>query len=189
MNAPANSTSVCCLKCKAPLPGTIFNLPDSAACPACGRRIRVEVFPALFREFTPGGQGETIMIEGEASCFYHPQKKAVVPCAACGRFLCALCDCELNAQHFCPACLESGRKKKKIAGLEDSRILYGRQALLLSILPLLITGLAAIYLALRYRQAPGSLVSPVRWAMPLALALGILQTLGITFLIFLAFKS
>jgi hypothetical protein len=63
------------------------------------------------------------------------------------------------------------------------RVLHSRQALVLSILPLFITGLAAIYIAIRYRKEPGSLVAPMRWAFTVALILGSLQTAGFLFLI------
>ena len=107
-----------------------------------------------------------------------PLKKAAVACDACGRFLCALCDCELNGRHYCPVCLEAGKRSENIRGLEEERFLYDRQAFVLAILPVFITGLAALYLTLRYWKAPGSLVSPSRWRMPAALTLGILQVLG-----------
>ena len=134
--------------------------------------------PALLRRIAPGREAEAVLIEGESSCFYHAQKKAIVPCDACGRFLCALCDCEVKGRHLCPNCLEAGQKKKNLEGLETVRILHSRQALMLSILPFFITGLAAIYVALRYRKEPGSLVAPMRWAFPTALILGSLQTLA-----------
>src|SRR5678815_2855123 len=86
-----NSPLVCCTKCKATLLSNVFNLPDFTPCPSCQTPLQIEVFPALFRRFTPGRAGETIIEESDASCFYHPQKKAVVPCEGCGRFLCALC--------------------------------------------------------------------------------------------------
>ena len=143
----------------------------------------VEVFPAFFRPFAPGHAGDWVMVEGESTCFYHPQKKAVVPCDVCGRFLCALCDCEIKGRHLCPACLESGQKKKSIQGLEDVRVLHSRLAFMLSLLPFFITGLAAIYVAIRYRKEPGSLVAPMRWAFPVALILGSLQTLAFLALI------
>jgi hypothetical protein len=136
------------------------------------------VFPALFRKQAPATAGEAVIIDGDSGCFYHPEKKAVLPCDACGRFLCALCDCELKGQHYCPACLQSGQRKQSIKGLEDVRVLYARQALVFSILPLFITGAAAVFMAIRYRKAPGSLVNPMRWAMPTALILGSLQTMG-----------
>ncbi len=176
--------AVHCNKCHNPLPDDLLNVTGLRACPSCGSWLQVAAFPALAVALVPGKAGERIVIEGEAGCFYHPHKKAVVPCDQCGRFLCALCDCELNGRHFCPACLELGKRKEKIQGLEDERFLYGRQAFVLAVLPLFITGLAAIYFALRYWTHPGSLVAPARWETPVALVVGSLQTLafGVLFL-------
>jgi hypothetical protein len=176
-----------CPKCFTTLGETILNQPDLASCPGCGQWLQVEVFPALFRKSNPGQRPELLMVEGESSCFYHPQKKAVIPCDSCGRFLCALCDCHVKDQHLCPACLQSGQKKTSIAGLEDMRALHSRQALILSILPFFLTGVAAIIVALRYRKEPGSLVQPMTWAFPVALVLGSLQVLFFLTLIAFAF--
>jgi hypothetical protein len=176
-----NAALIQCPKCSATLAGEVFNQPEATPCPRCAAPLQVEVFPALFRRIAPGRDGELVMVEGESSCFYHPQKKAAVPCDVCGRFLCALCDCEVKGQHLCPSCLESGQRKRSIRGLEDMRVLHSRLALILSILPLFITGLAAIWVALRYRKEPGSLVQPMRWAFPVALILGSLQTLILLF--------
>ena len=70
-----------------------------------------------------------MLVDGEASCFYHPAKKAVLPCESCGRFLCAVCDVEMNGQHLCPACLASGKKKGRLKQLENRRTLYDSLAL------------------------------------------------------------
>ena len=178
-----------CIKCGNPLPTEFLNTGGLTSCPQCGVNQQLEVFPAFFKTPEPSPAGERILVEGESSCFYHPQKKAVVPCEECGRFLCALCDVELEGRHLCPACLESGKKKKTIRNLEDERFLYNRQALLLSIVPFFITGMGAIYMAWRYWKAPVSLVHPMRWAMPVALVFGILQTVAFAVLIFAAVHS
>src|SRR4051812_40609984 len=107
-------TLVECPKCKTPLDESVLNQPALTPCPACAVPVQVEIFPAFFRPTMTGRDGEAALLENEATCFYHPQKKALLPCEGCGRFLCALCDCELHGQHFCPACLEAGRKKGKI---------------------------------------------------------------------------
>src|SRR5437870_10548188 len=180
---------VTCTQCGFVLNEAMFNQPDWSHCPSCRSLLRVEVFPTLFNAPAPAQTAQSVVTEGEASCFYHPQKKAVVPCEACGRFLCALCDVELDGKHLCPACLESGKKKKTIHSLEDMRMLYNRQALVLAVLPLFITGLAAIYVAARYWKAPTSLVRPMRWAMPVALVLGTLQTLVFVIVIIAAVRS
>ena len=114
-------TLIQCPKCRAWLMDGVFNQPEFAPCPACGMPLQMEVFPALFRKISAGQGGETIIVEGESSCFYHPQKKAVLPCDGCGRFLCALCDCELDGRHFCPACLEAGKTRGKIKSLDNQR--------------------------------------------------------------------
>ena len=178
-----------CIKCCGPLPVDLFNRGDLSACPQCQVELQLEVFAAFYKSPEAAHTGERTVVESESSCFYHPQKKAVVPCEACGRFLCALCDVHLDGRHLCPSCLETGKKKKTIHSLEDMRMLYNRQALVLAVLPLFITGLAAIYVAARYWKAPTSLVRPMRWAMPVALVLGTLQTLVFVIVIIAAVRS
>lgn len=167
-----------CPKCRVHLGPGMYNLGEFARCPNCQSPLWVEVFGALFRPAATTTTGEAVMIPGESACFYHDAKKAVVVCDSCGRFLCALCDCILSGRHYCPPCLESGDQKRNIEHLEKSRPLHGRQALVLAILPLFITGLAALFVTLRYWKAPGSLVQPQRWLMPTALVLASLQTLA-----------
>jgi len=128
-----------------------------------------------------------VLVADEATCFYHPQKKAVLPCEGCGRFLCALCDCELHGQHFCPACLEVGRKKRKIKSLENERTLYDSIALSLAVLPVaivpliyftFITAPASLFVALRYWNAPRSIVHRTRIRLVLAIIFASLQIVG-----------
>jgi len=173
-----------CSKCKRALPPHIFNSGLEAACPGCGAATVVEVFPAFFRETAQGSVGESVLLDGEAGCFFHPQKKAVVHCEGCGRFLCGLCDCELQGKHYCPGCLETGRKKGKIKNLENQRTLYGGAALSLAILPLiiwpltLVTAPIAIYIAIRYWNAPRSIVRPGRWPQVVAIVMASLELVG-----------
>jgi len=179
-----NASPIQCPACQAWLLDGAFNQPEWSPCPACGVPLQMEVFPALFRSRSPGQSGETIMIEGESSCFYHPQKKAVRPCQGCGRFLCALCDCEFNGQHFCPACLEAGKAKGKIKNLENQRTLYDSIALSLAIYPLLIyyftlvTAPMALFVAIRYWNAPRSLVRRTRIRYVAAIVLASMQIAG-----------
>src|SRR5437870_464361 len=178
------ASSLLCTKCKAPLPETLINRPELTPCPSCAAPLQVEVFPALFRPVVTGRDGEAVLVEGESTCFYHPQKKAVLPCEGCGRFLCALCDCELHGQHFCPACLEVGRKKGRIKSLENQRTLYDSIALSLALAPLLIfyftivTAPMALYFSIRYWNAPRSIVHRTKVRYVFAIIFALLQIVG-----------
>lgn len=183
-----NTSLVQCPKCNAWLLEGVFNQPALSPCPACSVPLQIEIFPALFRPITPGQSGETILVEGESSCFYHPEKKAVRPCDGCGRFLCALCDCELHGQHFCPACLETGKTRGKIKTLEHQRTLYDNIALSLAIYPLLIfyftliTAPVTLFVAIRYWNAPRSLVPRTKIRYVIAIILALAQISGWTML-------
>ena len=173
-----------CPKCKAALLSHAFNRDAFAPCASCQSPLQVEVFPALFRPPETGRAGEVIVMEGEASCFYHPQKKAVRPCESCGRFMCALCDCEHQGQHLCPSCLETGRSKGKIKSLENKRIRYDNMALALALLPFLIfyftiiTAPLTLYVAIRYRKAPLGLTQRSRIKLAIAAVVASLQIAG-----------
>jgi len=174
-----------CSKCRAELPLHDFNRGGFSACPVCNATIRVEAFPALFRPPVKANAGELVMVPGESACFYHENKKAAAVCEACGRFLCGLCDCFMHGKHLCPSCLETGKQKRTIEQLDNVRPLYGYTAMLCAVIPTFLTGLIAIYLSLRHRKSPGSLVGRHhRWQMPVALVLGFLQVVGLPLLIF-----
>ncbi len=180
-----NAATLTCPKCQSPLVGGLFNLNALQPCPSCASPLQVEVFPALFRGPEAGATGEAITAEGEASCFFHPQKRAALPCEGCGRFLCQLCDVELNGQHLCPTCLDLGKKKGKLKSLENHRVLYDRAALLCTTLPLLL-GIwpsaagapIGLYLCIRYWNAPGDYVRPTKWRFIVAGILAVGEIIG-----------
>jgi hypothetical protein len=154
------------------------------------------VFPALFRTEI-SARPELLSVEGEAGCFYHPQKKAVQVCAGCGRFLCALCDVDFDDQHFCPNCLATGREKGKIKKLQHQFTRHDRLALMLALGPMvlcfyttLITAPVTLVYAARHWNSPVSLLprrAKLRFAI--AILLASLQILSWTaFFIYLATK-
>jgi hypothetical protein len=181
-----------CPSCKAPLAESQFNPTELVPCGSCGRKLRADVYPAYFRPVSQGRSGEVLVIEGEASCFYHSQKKALLPCQGCGRFICALCDCDLHGEHFCPACLQTGKKKGKIKRLEQERTLYDNIALALAVYPLLIfyftivTAPTALVIAIRFWNAPRSIVHRTKARLVLAILIAALEIAGwIALVIFL----
>jgi hypothetical protein len=179
-----------CLGCKGVLPAVLLNRNELTPCPHCGVAVQAEVFPALLRPPAIGHAGEATLLETEASCYYHADKKAVVPCESCGRFLCALCDCHLAGKHYCPSCLETGPSKGRMPNLENSRMLYDSIALSLAVLPVallfgiyftFITAPMAIYVAIRYWNAPRSIVgrTRARYVVALVLAVGQIAAWGV----------
>lgn len=118
----------------------------------------------------------------DAGCFYHPKNRAQVPCDICGRFLCALCDVELQGQHICPSCLNTGRQKQRIKTLDNTRVLYGGIAALTAFLPIvamwpvtIITAPLALFIAIYGWNKPRSLTGKGRLIYIVAIVLALLQ--------------
>lgn len=173
-----------CAKCDTRLPVEIINRPGFISCPGCGVPVKAHIFPALYRRIETVKTGEGLLTDNEAGCFFHPAKKAVIPCEICGRFLCSLCDIEFNDQHVCPSCLEAGKKKRKIRNLENNRALYDNIALSLSVIPLLfiwptiITAPASIYFSIRHWKSPSSIIPRTKVRFILAGFFSIMQIAG-----------
>ena len=157
---------ILCTHCSTALPVAMLNALEALPCPICAAPLLVRVFPALVRPAKQSSVGEHITDAGQAACFYHPHKTAHVPCDACGRFICALCDVELHGEHLCPSCVEAGRRKGTLTTFENRRVLWDNIALSLAVLPIatlafwfatIVTAPAAIVLAIIGWRKPGSL--------------------------------
>ncbi len=176
--------SVTCSNCQSILDEHQFNAGVFFNCRSCRAPLRVEAFPALHRPLPVGQDGTRLQAPRTASCYYHPRKTADVVCTSCGRFLCALCDMDINGQHICPVCLETGRKEQRIADLDDQRTLYDALALSLAVLPLLfffvtcITAPLTLYIVVRYWKTPSSLLPRTRVRFVVAALIAILQIGG-----------
>jgi hypothetical protein len=175
------SPALDCPACAAPLAAVSWNTPDFVECPVCHKTVRALVFPALFRPVEAVLTGESLQEPGEASCFFHPEKRAMVACARCGRFLCSLCDLPVNDEHICPSCLEAGRTRGKIQGLDVRRPRHDLIALWFSLLPMIlfwptmITAPITIYLCARHWNSPRGLTQKSRAAFVAALLLASAQ--------------
>jgi hypothetical protein len=177
---PASTFS--CPKCRAALAIESGTTETVAVCPHCASAIEAFFFPAFFRPMQAGTAATALADHTEASCFYHPQKQAMRVCDGCGRLICALCSIEMGAEHLCPTCLASGKKKGKITTLEDTRTRYDSIAMSLAVFGMLFYAFAiflapaAIYLSIRHWNSPGSLVgsSKTRFVIAILLASGTL---------------
>lgn len=178
------SADLACDACLAPLPVELLAPGLPVACPGCGAELEGQVFPALDWALPAGELGEEVQEPGEATCFYHPARRAATACTRCGAFVCRLCDLPLAGERLCPRCLDAGARKKTIPSLVTERLLHGRVALSLATLPLLIfyftffTAPAAIFVSLRYWNAPKSLVRPSRVPHVVAVLLGLAEIAG-----------
>jgi hypothetical protein len=156
-------------------------------CPRCGAATETLVFPALY------GSGANLAqaadsLPGESTCFHHPGRVAVVACAGCGRFLCALCDLDLGDRHVCPACLHAEHRVGGPVGRSVSRIVqYDSLALALALIPplslifwilSLFAAPAAVFLAIRFWRRPMSLLPRSRVRFALALIAGLATIVG-----------
>ena len=185
---------VACTACGAKLPDDFANTDDFRPCPSCNKLERVFTFPALRRPLT-AAPALPAMEEGEASCFYHPHKRAVVLCESCGRFLCALCDVEIGAAHRCPACLEAGKRKGTADSLPTRTLLWDGVALVFAVVPILVwpmtlfTAPAVIFLVIKYWNRPLSVLPRTRVRLIFALLIALAQVFGWILLGYYAFAS
>ncbi len=154
------------------------------SCPVCGAELEVELFPAFFRRPAAAVNAEAVADGTEASCFFHPHKKAALPCDHCGRFLCPLYEVDLGGRRLCPTCIEAGRTSGRMEELVTRRILHDQTALSLAIYPMLfffvtlITAPIAIWMAIRHWNSPGSLVPRTRIRSVAAIGIATLQLCG-----------
>lgn len=191
---PSTAEALACLNCGAPIPAGDWNR-EHAFCPACRAPHQALVFPEFFSHPRESSAGELVVEAGEASCFYHPEKRAVAPCDQCGRFLCGLCQVEFKGQNWCPGCIESRRQKGKLADLDAGRPLYDNMSLALALLPLLLiwptipTAPMTLYMVVRYWRAPSSILPRTRIRFVIAAAVAFVQIAAwIWLVVFLIYK-
>src|SRR6478672_3276968 len=116
-----------CSSCSTLIAGPwMEGVENTRPCPQCLQELRISVFPPIYRHPTGEGSAGEHAIEGEATCFFHPEKRAERPCDRCGRFLCALCDLPVGSRHLCPVCLKAGNEEKALPELVSSRVSWGR---------------------------------------------------------------
>jgi len=134
-------------------------------CPFCSERLQVRLWPVARQS-----AAAMAAMPEQATCFFHPDKGFQACCQRCGRFVCALCDLQLGAEHVCPTCFERGRTDTTIAGgksewrrrdvLYDSIVLTIGYAWIV-IWPLIIAAIpTAIILHVKFRKAPRSYLVP-----------------------------
>lgn len=67
-----------------------------------------------FHPIAPAVQAAELALPEDATCIYHPQKKAVAVCEGTGNFICALCAAEVKGKTYSVQFLESKAGKKQM---------------------------------------------------------------------------
>lgn len=134
-------------------------------CPYCEENLQVRVWQVARPNTTA-----PVALSDQATCFFHPDKAFQACCQRCGRFVCALCDLQLGAEHVCPACFERGRGTSGAdAGKAEWRhrdVLYDSIALTVGwgwilFWPTIVAALpTVIVLHVKFRKAPRSSLIP-----------------------------
>lgn len=164
-------------------PGTSPSTAGTTACPECGGSITPAAAPGgwqicpycskkLSMGVWPVAQQKMNVVSAmpeQSTCFFHPEKAFEACCQRCGRFLCALCDLQLGAEHVCPTCFERGRADTRSGDQAEWRhrdILYDSIAMTagwgwIVFWPTVIAALpATIILHVKFRKAPRSYLVP-----------------------------
>jgi len=164
-SSPIGPAAVTCPHCSVDIPA------DSQwqSCPHCQKWLQIRIWP-IVRQNT----NSVSALSDQATCFFHPDKAFQACCQRCGRFVCALCDLQLGAEHVCPTCFERGRADSGAeAGKAEWRyrdVLYDSIALTVGwvwilVWPVIVAALpAVIFLHVKYRKAPRSyLIARSAW--------------------------
>ena len=175
-----------CAACQWPVEVTAWNNPQGEHCKSCGQLTYVSVFPAINRVHLVVAP-EAIQEQSEASCFYHPQSRAVLPCDECGRFLCHICDCAMEGRHLCPGCLNSAATTMKLLVFDNRRTMHDSIALSLATLPFFlypatiftfITAPLAVYYSCKHWRSPLGILPRGKTRFVLAILFGAIQSVG-----------
>lgn len=158
---PIRLAPITCPHCSIDIPS------DSAweSCPYCQKWLQVRVWPIVQKT-----TNAVPVLSDHATCFFHPDKPFQACCRRCGRFVCALCDLQLGADHVCPTCFE---RERADSGLQANRtelryrdVLYDSIAVTIGwawilFWPLFVAAVpAVIYLHAKYHNAPRSYLIP-----------------------------
>lgn len=161
----AGSATLICPHCLQDIPAD----SEWQSCPYCQKQVQIRIWPAVQRN-----ANAATALSDQATCFFHPDKAFQACCQRCGRFVCALCDLQLGAEHVCPTCFERGRADSAAeagtgAGKSKWRhrdVLYDSIASTagwawIIIWPLFVIALpSVIFLHVKYRKAPRSYLLP-----------------------------
>ena len=176
--------AIACGACASPVPAESWNNSIGIRCLGCGGVVEVTAFPAIART-VKGAAPEAVDSETEASCFFHPESRAAAPCDQCGRFLCHLCEIQIDGRVLCPTCFSANVSSNQIETVITSRTMYDTMTLAVSTFPallfwpVLLSAPATLVMVFRYWNKPGSILPRTRVRFVLAALFAVAEIVGI----------
>ncbi len=175
-----------CGNCSTWMTLPLIDSSPSGECPRCKSAVSANAFPALLK-VEVGKKGQDVVVDGESGCFYHPNKKAVVACDGCGRFLCDLCSIDWSGRRLCPSCVSGGVGSGKIEETAAKHYYYDSIALFIALISMFfwivsfLTAPVVIYICIRYWKKQDSFVgrTKIRFVAAMAIALLTLALWGV----------
>jgi len=183
-----------CAFCNQPLPPEWLAGGGTATpCRVCGRTTQATLFPALLKDSAakPPLLPADPPMEGDAACFYNPERRATKACHHCGVLISDLWAAQWGQETVCLKCLDHLRDKSKDTRFNSKRILWDNVVLGLGLAPIItlplvifywigfITAPTALILGLWHWNSPRSLVPRGRWRLVVGLLLSFLQIAGV----------
>lgn len=172
---------------------TIAAVPDGNLliqdCANCGQSNGVAAFPKSIQRSPapPPLLPEDPPAEGEAVCFYSPNRRATAACDHCGVLISAPWSAAWGSETVCLKCLEHLREDRKDERFISGCTRWDNIALAISLIPFtfifwwaaFITAPAALFLAIRHWNTPRGIIPVGRTRLVLAILLSLLQIGGI----------
>lgn len=183
-----------CFSCNQTIPAPVDGSMLTLQCANCGQSNGVAAFPASVKApaLPPPLVPETPPAEGEAVCFYSPNRRATTACDHCGVLISAPWAAAWGSDTVCLKCLEHLREERKDERFISGRTLWDNIALALALTPftivlwwaVFVTAPAALILAIRHWNSSRGLVPRGRGRLILAIVISLIQIGGITALFF-----
>lgn len=175
------TATVLCPRCERELSPKAAE-PGGARCYYCESQVVATVFPAALR--VANQIADEAVMSSEATCFFHAERVAVIPCSNCGRFLCQFCRIEWSGEDLCVTCIEALRQPGKSVALESSRFHFDSLALALATVPTMLvfpsifTAPIALGLALVTVRRSCSITPRSKWRFAVAILVSLAAVTG-----------
>ncbi|MEM9445028.1 MAG: hypothetical protein AAGA18_06720 [Verrucomicrobiota bacterium] len=159
-----------CRKCGVLLKGGSILDGSYEACPSCQASSRLKVYPAYFDKIEKGKLGQKALGDKEATCYFHPDRKAVAICDECGKFVCELCAIPdplandgASEGVLCPECYSRKLESSGRRGGREEVFLYDGMAVSLAVVPLIPPICIIMYWAIIFTAPAALFLSIAYW--------------------------